>query len=641
MASRAKGKMLIIIGFLVLLIPLLGFSILSSNHSVQNIYFPIISYLMPVNIEFKNKLVISEIMINPLGIEPENEWIEIFNRSAIDIDLRGYKIGDSEIKGDLEGMYALPDGAHVSAGQTVLVANQASLFAQNYGFFPDFEITDSEPEVPDLSKYRSWSGGVINLSNSGDELLLLDPDDQIMDSVSWGNSIFAFNPSVTKPQDGSSIERNPANIDSNRAEDWVILPILGPGEVNLEIIPSPTTTPTATQPSCENDAILISEVFYDPEALPEPDGEWIELFNYGSTDFNLECLKIGDEETRDGGEGMLVFPAGSRVAPGKVILIANQADAFLGYFGFVPDYEINNTVETVPDLSPFSLWASGPVNLSNTGDEIIIMNINESIIDMVSWGISDYAFYPPVPGVKPGHSIARQPANLDTNTADDWVDLLDPQPGGIVLSPPVPTISPTPTSTKTPSPSATITPTPTLTQTPEPVIEIVINEILADPGPYSGDANQDGIVGISDDEFIEIVNFSTHPMDISGWAVGDMIDIRHIFPEGSIIEANCSMVLFGGGTPNGVFGNSIVQVASSGKLGLNDGMETIFLYDPQLNIVSSLSYGEEGSDDQSITRDPDITGSLPLKKHSLAADSGGALYSPGTLVNGGYFSGCP
>jgi hypothetical protein len=74
---------------------------------------------------------------------------------------------------------------------------------------------------------------------------------------------------------------------------------------------------------------------------------------------------------------------------------------------------------------------------------------------------------------------------------------------------------------------------------------------------------------------------------------------------------------------------------------LNDGMETIYLYDSQLDIVASLSYGEEGSDDQSITRDPDIIGSLPLRKHSLAAGSGGSNYSPGTLINGDYFSGCP
>jgi hypothetical protein len=643
MASRAKGKVLRIVVFLVVLIPMLGYSFMNSHHGLQKIFFPLVNYLMPVSIDLKNRVVISEIMINPVGVEPGNEWIEIFNRSATEIDLHGYKLGDSEIQGDLEGMYAFPAGTHILPGQTILVANQASLFVQNYGFFPDFEISNSEPEIPDLSKYRSWSGGTINLSNSGDEVLLLDHKDDILDSVSWGNSNFAFNPPVAKPQDGNSIERSPANIDSNRAEDWLIPPEPGPGKVNLGVISSPTSTPTATQLSCEYNAILISEVFYDPAAIPEPDGEWMELFNSGDDDINLECLLVGDEETRDGGEGMLVFPKGSKMAPGNVILIANRADTFLENFGRMPDYEINNTVEMVPDLNSFPLWVPGSVSLSNSGDEIILMNIYESLIDMVSWGASNFAFDPPVPGVKPGHSISRQPANLDTNTAFDWIDLPDPQPGGVVFFPPVPTFSPTPTSTKTSSPTVTTTPTPTstLTATPEPVIEIVINEILADPGPISGDANRDGTVGVSDDEFIEMVNSSTHQLDISGWAVGDVLDIRHIFPQGSILEANCSLVLFGGGIPDGVFGNSLVQVASSGKLGLNDGMETIYLYDSQLDIVASLSYGEEGSDDQSITRDPDIIGSLPLRKHSLAAGSGGSNYSPGTLINGDYFSGCP
>jgi hypothetical protein len=169
----------------------------------------------------------------------------------------------------------------------------------------------------------------------------------------------------------------------------------------------------------------------------------------------------------------------------------------------------------------------------------------------------------------------------------------------------------------------------------------VINEILADPDDDLGDANNDGDVDYADDEFLEFVNNSASPMDISSWAVGDVLEIKHIFPDGSVVQPNCGIVLFGGGNPTGNFGNSLTMVASSGELGLNRSIDTIYLYNSQFEIVVSLSYGEEAGDNQSITRDPDILGTLPLRKHSLAAGSDGTLFSPGTQINGENFSGCP
>ena len=41
-----------------------------------------------------------------------------------------------------------------------------------------------------------------------------------------------------------------------------------------------------------------------------------------------------------------------------------------------------------------------------------------------------------------------------------------------------------------------------------------------------------------------------------------------------------------------------------------------------------------------ITLDPDITGVPPYVKHSVATGSGGALFSPGTMIDGTDFSGC-
>jgi predicted extracellular nuclease len=175
---------------------------------------------------------------------------------------------------------------------------------------------------------------------------------------------------------------------------------------------------------------------------------------------------------------------------------------------------------------------------------------------------------------------------------------------------------------------------------PTPPPTVVINEILADPASgLAGDANGDGVRSATEDEFVEIVNNSDDNINISGWELADGYKVRHVFPGGTVVPAHCAIVVFGGGTPTGAFGGAAVLTASTGSLGLNNGGDTVTLSDGT-NEVASVSYGGEGSDNQSLTRDPDITGALPWVKHSQATGSGGASFSPGTRIDGSTFSGC-
>ncbi len=170
-------------------------------------------------------------------------------------------------------------------------------------------------------------------------------------------------------------------------------------------------------------------------------------------------------------------------------------------------------------------------------------------------------------------------------------------------------------------------------------LEIVINEVLADPG--GNDANQDTHYDGSDDEFVEITNFTGAPLDVTGWEIWDGFGSRHVFPEGSIIENECSVVVFGGGTPPpNYFHGALVQTASSGMLGLNNSGDRVTLYLPDLvTVIDEVIYDEPlGGQDQSFTRDPDLTG--PFVLHSQATGSGGSLYSPGAYVDGTGFGGC-
>ncbi len=157
---------------------------------------------------------------------------------------------------------------------------------------------------------------------------------------------------------------------------------------------------------------------------------------------------------------------------------------------------------------------------------------------------------------------------------------------------------------------------------------LVINEFQADPDAVLGDANGDGTPSTTQDEFVEIVNNSNLPLDIHNWELHDAIGLKHTFD--TIIPGYGAIVIFGGGTPTGIFGGSIVKTASSGGLGLNNTGDNIIIKNSSGTSVLSYTYGSEGGDNQSVTRDPDITGGFV--KHSTTA--GALLFSPGTKNDG-------
>jgi len=161
---------------------------------------------------------------------------------------------------------------------------------------------------------------------------------------------------------------------------------------------------------------------------------------------------------------------------------------------------------------------------------------------------------------------------------------------------------------------------------------VVINEILADPpsGP-AGDDNADGKTSSTQDEFIELLNFGTSPMDLSGWIIADALKPRHIFPFGTALSAFQYLVVFGGGQPN--LPQIQYQVASEGTLGLNNTNEDVFLYDPSGNLIDHLHYGAEGDKNQSLARSSEGEGT-GFVLHSTIPEAQGRIFSPGQSLDG-------
>ncbi|MCA9400437.1 MAG: lamin tail domain-containing protein [Candidatus Omnitrophica bacterium] len=163
---------------------------------------------------------------------------------------------------------------------------------------------------------------------------------------------------------------------------------------------------------------------------------------------------------------------------------------------------------------------------------------------------------------------------------------------------------------------------------------LVLNEILADPSSGQvGDANNDGTVSSSEDEFLEFVNVGGDVINISGWSLSDSVRTRHVFLANTWLLPNQAIVVFGGGQPD--LPSIKWQTATEGSLGLNNTGDTISVFDEYDQLILQMMYDAMAGDNQSIVLSPELSGS-GYALHSQVSSQGN-LFSPGTDVDGGLF----
>ncbi len=177
-------------------------------------YFELWFHLDP-DTEPAAPLRISEIMANPGA--GGAEWIEIHNVTAEQRALDDYRIGDEETVGGGEGMKTLPAGATLAAGGAYVVASSAVNYSSLQRCLPDAEWTATDPAVPDTSNYGTWANGSLDLSNTGDEVLLLDPRDTVIDAVAYGTGSYPGTVARSTVAQDHSLERVSSAQDTNDA----------------------------------------------------------------------------------------------------------------------------------------------------------------------------------------------------------------------------------------------------------------------------------------------------------------------------------------------------------------------------------------------------------------------------------------
>lgn len=156
-------------------------------------------------------ILIGEFLYDGLTSSTEgDEFVELCNPNAAVVDLAGYKVGDEEIRGGGESMYQLPISTTLATNDCLVIAKNAAQFQTRFGFLPDFAIAD-------LHKYTSWGSGGWSLANNGDELVVLGPNDEILDSVAYRNGNYValnLEPDASAPEPYSLQRVWPTDTDS-------------------------------------------------------------------------------------------------------------------------------------------------------------------------------------------------------------------------------------------------------------------------------------------------------------------------------------------------------------------------------------------------------------------------------------------
>ncbi len=279
------------------------------------------------------------------GSEGDNEWVEIYNQTNVDLDISGWEICDNS------SCDVLPSTAPIPAfGYGVVTASTTTWAFWN---------------IPNnIKKIVLPDGNIGNrLGNSEDMLVLKRPDGVIVDQMNWGVPSISWNnynddiwnPGVVDTAEGNALARVPNGYDTDQPSDWRELT---PPEIDL-IYPD----------EMEN---------YTWHWGQNYDIEWMAINHNGDdADLSIDISYIKDIN-HDGviGDGDIEYPiAGDTANDG--IYNWTVPSGFVGYIWIKlvatgPENPMINAVAISGDI-----WDPIPVFVDNTADTAALSFLND------------------------------------------------------------------------------------------------------------------------------------------------------------------------------------------------------------------------------------------------------------------------
>jgi hypothetical protein len=160
------------------------------------------AFVPVVNAEIADHVVISEVYVNAAGsTESDNEWVELYNPTASEVNISGWKIDTATYQPDA----TLPAGVKIPPYGFYLIGDK--------GWTPD----NSSWPTPDYHNEE------ITLTNTDGWIQLKDSTGAVIDTVGWGsatvNETLAY---PDNPPQNQSLERktNATTIDHNYGNAW-------------------------------------------------------------------------------------------------------------------------------------------------------------------------------------------------------------------------------------------------------------------------------------------------------------------------------------------------------------------------------------------------------------------------------------
>lgn len=482
-------------------------------------------------------LLITEVQYDPPGSgnDAGYEWVELHNPGTEPVGLAGWQLADAR------DAVPLPDAA-LGPGEILVVAAGDGFTEQHPGFG---------------GRVLFLGGRIGNgLGNSGDQVRLLGSDGSVVDGLSYGEDTGLLNPAIPDVPAEHSLERVPAGRDTDTAADWIDQSVPTPGSTGAAVPPTdePATAPPPTVAAGVQ--VVLNEYLPSPKDIDwDGDGqvttadEWIELFNAGDVPISLRGWQLDD--IADGGSAPFALPDDAAIPP----------HGHLVYFGKTTKLQLNNGGDSVRLLAP-----------------------DGSLRDETSFAKSS-----------PDGAIARL-----GDGKGPWTDTLAPSPGqpnGSGTTPAPTGTAPAPTAAPSRAPTnAARTPTPPSGTpgatpprgSPEPAYLplLLLSEVLPDPLRTGDD---------SADEWVELYNRGTLPVNLAGWAIGDgrswdALPALRVPPGGFVVVVASR----GLSETLAAAGMAVAQVAD-GRIGngLANGGDVLRLRGPTGQIADAVSYGDD------------------------------------------------
>ncbi|MCW9065777.1 MAG: lamin tail domain-containing protein, partial [Ignavibacteriaceae bacterium] len=309
-------------------------------------------------------IVINEIMYTPIGGEPE--WIELFNRTNLTINLKGWKIHD---------VYTTP--VTVTINQDVFIQpNSYLVLSRSAAIYDYHRVIPSEVFVLSLPTLNNDVDGVVLKDNRGLQM------DSVLYSNQWGGT------------NGYSLERLSVNANSNLPANWgssIDIEQSTPGRIN-------SLTPKQFD-------LSVAEMNFNPRFPVDGDNVFINAFvkNNGSGSANNYSVEFYiDTDSNNVVDQLLSIVSNLNLASGdsssvtSLSPIQNITSKILAAVRIVYSEDedtLNNYFEqTVEPGFPADVVSINEVMYNtDTGkpEWVELVNVSGDSINIQNWSISD------------------------------------------------------------------------------------------------------------------------------------------------------------------------------------------------------------------------------------------------------------